>query len=115
MIWIIYFIKHNIEDENPLIGRRINIDISEVEYPAITLCSELTTKYAFAERLGNYLDPDESHPDLLPKLQNKYLEKKLENYEIKDNYYLYTYEFDCKSFPLTRKDKHCEVSPIHIS
>ena len=89
MIWIVYFINLIIEDENPLIGRWMNIDLSEVEYPAITICSEQTTKYAFAERLGNYLDPDESHPDLLPKLQKKFLEKTLENLDDDDYPYKY--------------------------
>ena len=60
MIWIIYFIKYNIEDDNPLVERGLNIDLSDVDYPAITICSEQTTKYALAERLANYLDPQKS-------------------------------------------------------
>ena len=92
----------------------MNIDLSEVEYPAITICSEQTTKYAFAERLGNYLDPDESHPDLLPKLQNKFLEKTLENLDDDDYPYKYQYARQCKN-KFSRKDKCCEVSAINIS
>ena len=114
MIWIVYFITLIIEDENPLIGRWMNIDLSEVEYPAITICSEQTTKYAFAERLGNYLDPDESHPDLLPKLQNKFIEKTLENLDDDDYPYKYQYARQCKN-KFLRKDKCCEVSAINIS
>ena len=81
MIWIIYFIKLIIADENPLVGRMVNIDLSEVEYPAITICSEQTTKNAFAERLGNYFDPDEGLPDLLNKLKKKFLDTVLKKYE----------------------------------
>ena len=97
-----------IKDENPLIAIRGDIDLSEVEYPAITICSEQTTKYAFAERLGNYLDPDESLPDLLAKLQSKFLENALERY----TGYTYTYERQCKTTN-DRIDKTGEVSVVH--
>ena len=68
-----------IKDENPLIAIRGDIDLSEVEYPAITICSEQTTKYAFAERLGNYIDPDLELPDPLKKLQKKFFDELLMN------------------------------------
>ena len=96
-----------IVDENPMIGRSLNIDLSEVEYPAITICSEQTTKYAFAERLGNYLDPDESLPDLLAKLQKKFLEKKLKEY----GDFNFNYNSQCKT-KLGRVDDSCKVSAI---
>ena len=68
-----------IKDENPLIAIRGDIDLSEVEYPAITICSEQTTKYAFAERLGNYIDPDLELPYPLKKLQKKFFDELLMN------------------------------------
>ena len=68
-----------IKDENPLIAIRGDIDLSEVEYPAITICSEQTTKYAFAERLGNYIDPDLELPHPLKKLQKKFFDELLMN------------------------------------
>ena len=110
MIWIVYFINLMLANENPLIGRWVNMELSEVDYPAITICSEQTTKYAFAEQLGNYLDPNESHPYLLSKLQNKFFEKALERYAG----YLYTYERQCKTKNDNRVDKTCEVSAISV-
>ena len=112
IIWIVYFIKYSIEDDNPLVGRRLNIDLSEVDYPAISICSEQTTKYAFAERLGNYLDPDKGHPDLLSKLQDKFLEKTFERY-YNDGFQnaAYTYERTCKT-KNNRIHKSCEVSHV---
>ena len=68
-----------IKDENPLIDIDFDIDLSDVEYPAITICSEQTTKYAFAERLGNYIDPDLELPDPLKKLQKKFFDELLMN------------------------------------
>ena len=68
-----------IKDENPLIAIRGDIDLSEVEYPAITICSEQTTKYAFAEQLGNYIDPDVELPHPLKKLQKKFFDELLMN------------------------------------
>ena len=110
IIWIVYFIKYSIEDDNPLVGRGLDIDLSEVDYPAITICSEQTTKYAFAERLGNYLDPDKGHPDLLSKLQDKFLEKTFERYyDYGFQNAGYTYERNCKT-KTNRMHKSCEVS-----
>ena len=94
-------------NENPLIGRWVNMDLSEVDYPAITICSEQTTKYAFSEQLGNYLDPDKGLPDLLAKLQKKILESKLEEY---GDYYN-KYESRCKKID-GRIDDSCVVSTI---
>ena len=38
--WIMYIMNMVIKDENPLTAIRGDIDLSEVEYPAITICSE---------------------------------------------------------------------------
>ena len=105
MIWIIYFIKYNIEDDNPLVERGLNIDLSDVDYPAITICSEQTTKYALAERLANYLDPQKSLPDLLIKLKKKFLDAALDQY--------LNYEFSCKRNTIKggyRPNESCKVS-----
>ena len=77
--WILYIMNVMIKDENPLIAIRGDIDLSEIEYPAITICSEKTTKYAFAERLGNYVDPDLKLPYSLKKLQKKFFDELLMN------------------------------------
>ena len=75
--WIMYIMNMVIKDENPLTAIRGDIDLSDVDYPAITICSEQTTKYAFAERLGNYFDPELELPDPLKKLQKRFFDKML--------------------------------------
>ena len=92
MIWIIYFIKLIIENENPLMGRSMNRDLSEVDYPAITICSEQTTKYAFAERLGNYIDPELELSDPLKKLKKRFFDRLL----LIEKYNYVYYEYLCK-------------------
>ena len=77
--WILYIMNVMIKDENPLLAIRGDIDLSEIEYPAITICSEKTTKYAFAERLGNYVDPELKLPYRLKKLQRKFFNELLMN------------------------------------
>ena len=32
--------------------------MNELNYPAITVCSEVSTKYAIVEQLGNYFDTE---------------------------------------------------------
>ena len=34
------------------------VELSEIEFPAVTFCSRGATKYSIAERLGNLLDPN---------------------------------------------------------
>ena len=33
-------------------------DAIDLKYPAVTICPEVSTKYGIAERLGNYIDPN---------------------------------------------------------
>ena len=35
-----------------------DVDKDLLKYPAITICPKVSTKYAIAERLGNYIDPN---------------------------------------------------------
>ena len=57
--WLGYFMKGTFEDVNPTTSMRLTKKIEELNYPAITICSDVTTKYAIAEQFGNYLDPAE--------------------------------------------------------
>ena len=36
-----------------------------LKYPAVTICPKISTKYAIAERLGNYIDPFNLPEELL--------------------------------------------------
>ena len=42
-----------------------NIETTDLKYPAVTICPKISTKYAIAERLGNYIDPLNSPEELL--------------------------------------------------
>ena len=35
-----------------------DIDAIDLKFPAVTLCPKVSTKYGIAERLGNYIDPN---------------------------------------------------------
>ena len=50
-----------------------HIKLSDINYPAITMCSKGSTKYALAERLGNYFDPKYELPDELLFLRSEFL------------------------------------------
>ena len=58
-IWAFVFIESQFQlwNENPWLTTKVDVDLSQLQYPAITFCSEGSTKYAIAERLGNYIDP----------------------------------------------------------
>ena len=102
MAWIGFFIERIIEDENPSTVRREKLSLADIEYPAITICSEQTTKYAFAERLGNYIDPEKELPHDLKKLQTILMNKMMAKYDS-------LYRFSCKEAAY-RTDESCKVS-----
>ena len=74
-MWAFYFIGKEIMhwSTNPTLITQGKMDLSEVEYPAITICPPGSTKYAIAERLGNYLDPSFIEREKFLSLANKYL------------------------------------------
>ena len=36
---------------------RGNIETTDLKYPAVTVCPNISIRYGIAERLGNYIDP----------------------------------------------------------
>ena len=46
--------------------------LSELDYPAVTICSEGSTMYGVAERLGNYLNPETDLPNELLSIRNQF-------------------------------------------
>ena len=59
-IWAFYFVSFLILDwgKNPTFKQKGNFYLSNLKYPAMTLCSETSTKYAIVEQMGNYMDPE---------------------------------------------------------
>ena len=58
-IWAFVFIESQFElwNESPWLTTRAHVPLAQLQYPAITFCSDGATKYAIAERLGNYINP----------------------------------------------------------
>ena len=48
-------------------------ETTELKYPAVTICPKISTKYAIAERLGNYIDPENLPKGLEPLQQEMFL------------------------------------------
>ena len=69
--WAFYFVPSNLEvwKNNPSIVSKGNVDLSEIDYPAITISPSGITKFAVAERLANYVKP-EKIPDELKQIRN---------------------------------------------
>ena len=85
--WLGYFMKDVINDENPKTSLRLQKRINDLEYPGITICSDVTAKYAIVEHLGNYLDPSDKLP---PKIDEsvrqiflEFIDKNIYSYETK--------------------------------
>ena len=58
--WAFYFLPWNFQIwmENPSYLTKADIELAEIDYPAITIATPGSTKYAIAERLGNYIKPN---------------------------------------------------------
>ena len=69
ILYAIYFIIVLIIDGNTPIISKINVKLSDLYYPAMTICPQGTTKYAIAERLGNYLDGNSDFLEKFPSLK----------------------------------------------
>ena len=48
-------------------------ETTDLKYPAVTICPKISTKYAIAERLGNYIDPWNLPKGLLELQQELFL------------------------------------------
>ena len=64
MLWAAYFMVNEVKSwqVHPTIVSNKIVKLSDIPNPAITFCSESSTKFAIAERLGNYLDPNRGLP-----------------------------------------------------
>ena len=56
IIWAAYFVALIIQDENPVVKVELDVPLTEIRKPAITICNKGSTKYGIVERLGNHLD-----------------------------------------------------------
>ena len=56
VFWAIYFISYLVTVKNPITFTNLEVKLSDMKYPAMTICSKTSTKFAIAERMGNYLN-----------------------------------------------------------
>ena len=70
IVWFCFFMAYqvNIWNNNKIIISKSNMDLSDVEYPAITFCSNKGYMHGVVDRLGNFIDPDK-------KVKNEFLAK----------------------------------------
>lgn len=69
--WAFYLFPNNYDvwKHNPSIISKANLDLRQIDYPAISISVPGVTKYALAERLGNYIQPKKL-PIQIRKLRN---------------------------------------------
>ena len=70
--WSTYFILIQVFtwNESPLIIQKNYMKLDQIDYPGITICSQTSTRYSIAERLGNYINP-QNIPTGLVNLQER--------------------------------------------
>ena len=73
-LWACIFITEQFRTwrENPKFITEGNVELSELDYPAVTICSEGSTMYGVAERLGNYLIHETDLPNELLSIRNQF-------------------------------------------
>ena len=113
--WAFYFVPQNYKvwENNPSIITQANMDLSQIQYPAISIATSGTPKYAIAERLGNFVDPNKL-PKNFKKMRVLLLECTLfkEKNQKKDRDYYNAYQNECIfSFSLMPSEKSaCKVN-----
>ena len=127
--WAFYFVPSNIQvwKDNPTIKSQGNMDLLEIKSPAISVTPSGITKYAIAERLGNYLDPQDlpmSFRQLFNEImkcamiyKNGYASNFGNGVHIPDSYYYDDYYVNClMSSSKTNPDKlrACKVSSLSL-
>ena len=58
MLWFLYCMTNQfmIWNTNKTVISKSNTKLSDLDYPALSICYEAAAKYGIAERLGNYID-----------------------------------------------------------
>ena len=117
-LWAVYFISLSLKElqKNQTIVSKGSVKLNELNYPAITVCSEVSPKYAIAEQLGNYYDTEKELPkelnDILTKLA-KWIAEAQDTFTAKVqtiSTYKRKYKYKCD----TARTPYCKVSLIKI-
>ena len=108
-LWAVYFIILSLKElqKDQTIVSKGSVKLNELNYPAITVCSEVSPKYALAEQLGNFFDTEKVLPeeladifsDLLKVLgEDHYLNRKIQT----PSKYVKEYGYKCYNNPQAR-------------
>ena len=108
-LWAVYFISLSLIDlqKDHTIVSKGSVRLNELNYPAITVCSEVSPKYAIAEQLGNFFDTEKVLPeeladifsDLLKVLgEDHFLNRKIQT----PSKYVKEYGYKCYNNPQAR-------------
>ena len=107
LFWAIYFVTYLMTVKNPITFTSLDVKLSDLKYPAMTVCSETSTKFAIAERMGNYLNGNSPKLQHLLKIYTVamtfFSKTKNDKQRAKDMYF---YKYRCRSSE--RKDV-CKV------
>ena len=82
ILWAAYFLLNQFKSwqVNPSIISNINKKLSDIPNPAITFCSQSSTKFAIAEQLGNYLNPSQNLSDEFLEIRNVFTKYSTKEY-----------------------------------
>ena len=56
LLWLSYVIYLVVLDDNPIVTNIENLDLTDIDEPAITICSESINRIGIAERIGNSIE-----------------------------------------------------------
>ena len=111
-IWAFVFFESQFKlwNESPWLTTRAHVHLSQLQYPAITFCSDGSTKYAIAERLGNYINHEVSMngSQNMSYLKMNLLRKILNIHDFTVMAGKQTYESRCRK----ERNKYCEVVQV---
>ena len=110
-VWLCQVIPDQIRiwEENASIITKGHIDLSDVKYPAISICPQSITKYAITEELGNYLRPDLNLPEVFATVRKDLFICATNMDEFFKKWKRNTYNDTCKS---EKPELGCEVREI---
>ena len=79
MIWAAQWLVKEFQSwqDHPTIISNINVKWADIPNPAITFCPQGSTKFAIAERLGNYINANHGLPDKLLEIRKLLLKQVL--------------------------------------
>ena len=121
-MWFFIFMSFQFEiwNRNSIQITKADVNLSDLNYPAVTFCSKSANKYGVAERVGNYLN---ANSDLEHEFFSwirafsigcaLFLIRRGETGSA-NNYYIDIYKENCLTYTVEHTSPSCEVLLIEI-